>query len=132
MTDVVLRTRTGEPGREATADAAPPAADGLFDEPVTPETIQRDQNKIASAITKRYCELEPMSKYPIAHGVITRAVDSGRFSGEVIMAAVERLAKEGRGLTLETLRVELVGFTPRTNGTPTRAPLRERLKGGAA
>lgn len=123
--------------REAPADAAPAASaadDGLFDEPVTPASIDRKRVKVAQAIAARYCELEPLSKYVNVLGIVRRPLESDRFSGEMVMAAVERIAREGRTLTLETLRVELVGFTPRSNGSTrnSRAPLRERLKGGAA
>lgn len=136
---VVLRTnREQEVVREAFADAntAQPdtSQDGLFGEPVTPASMDRKRIKVAQAIANRYCELEPMSKYVNVLGIVRRPLESGRFSGEMVMAAVERLAQESRTLTLETLRVELVGFTPRSNGSPRngRVPLRERLSGGAA
>lgn len=135
-TDAPVVPNCGTRGvREATADAdAAPEADALFPEPVTSASIERKRIKIAQAIADRYCELEPMSKYVNVLGIVKRPLESDRFSGEMVMAAVERLAKEHRTLTLETLRVELVGFTPRSNGSQRTnlAPLRERLKQGGA
>ncbi len=135
---VVLRTKGGTRGvREATADAAAapqPADDALFEEPVTDATVQRDRRRIGRAISERYCAIEPLSKYPAIFGVVMKALAGDRFSGEEVMAAVVQIANEGRGLTTETLRVQLMGFTPRSNGSrqTNRVPLRERLKGGAA
>lgn len=136
---VVLRTKSGtRGGREApaVADAAPEhSSDGLFDEPATPASVDRKRVKIAQAIAARYCELEPMSKYVQVLGIVRRPLENDRFSGEMVMAAVERIAKDERTLTLETLRIELVGFAPRSNPNPgrgNRVPLRDRLKAGGA
>lgn len=141
---VVLRTNGGTRGRRDGAAVAPPAAltdddyptddGGFFPEPVTPASEAKKRNKLAQAITNSYTKAEPFSNRPAALGVIRKAVDSQRYSGEEINAAVLRIAADKRSLTVETLRVELDGFTPRTNGShrTNRAPLRERLKGGAA
>lgn len=131
---VVPNTGTREPGREGVADA-PPAADdgGMFAKPSTPASEKRDRTKVAQAIANSYRDTVKFSSYPAVLGVVQAALNSGDYSGEAVRAACTRLAGERRSLTIETLRVELEGFTPRSNGNQrNRTPLRERIRGGAA
>ncbi len=106
----------------------------MFEKPTTPASEARARNNLAQAITNSYQAAEPLSNRPAVLGVIRKAVDSQRYSGEEINAAALRIAADKRSLTVETLRIELNGFTPRSNGSHQngRIPLRERLKGGAA
>lgn len=129
----VLRTESGTRGVQEAAPAADFAENGvgLFDEPVTEASIARQRTKVAQAIASRYCELEPMSKYVNVLGIVKRPLENDRFTGEMVMAAVEQIAQEQRPLTLETLRIQLVGLPPRSSSQAGRAPLRERLRGAS-
>lgn len=68
-------------------------------------------------ITDAYAEIEPMCKWPAINGVVLHAIKIGKWTDEEIEAAVIRLAKDGRTVTIESLRIELQGFAPRINGT---------------
>jgi hypothetical protein len=71
----------------------------------------------SKAITDAYAEAEPMCKWPAVNGIVIRAIKSERYADDEIRAALLRLAQEGRGVTVETLRTELSGFPPaRSNG----------------
>lgn len=61
-------------------------------------------------ITDAYAQVEPMCKWPAVNAVAIKAIKSGKWSDDEIRDALLRLAKEGRGVTVETVRVELQGF----------------------
>lgn len=135
--DVVPRTHIpSEPTTtEGAAVATPGAVDGgLFDEPSTPQTAERDRSKLAQAITNSYRERVPMSRHPAVLGIVKFALKTGLYSGEDILAAALRLADEGRSLTTETLRIEIEGFGQRQRANPGRQQptdfdaMRERFK----
>ena len=69
-------------------------------------------------ITDAYAEAEPMCKWPAVNGVVIKAIQSEKFSDDEIRGALLRMAKEGRGVTVESLRVEMAGLTPRSPRQP--------------
>lgn len=68
-------------------------------------------------ITDAYAEAEPMCKWPAVNGVVLLAIKSERYQDPEILAAVLRLAQEGRSVTIDSLRTELNGF-PARRGSP--------------
>lgn len=66
-----------------------------------------------NAITRHYTDRVPLSKFPAIAGIVKRAVRAGLWSDEEIEQALERLAEEGRAVTVDTLRYELTGFPGR-------------------
>ena len=80
---------------------------------VTPQRQDLTITQRSKIITDAYAAAEPMCKWPAVNGVVIKAIKSERFADDEIQAALLRLAKEGRGVTVETLRVELAGLTPR-------------------
>jgi hypothetical protein len=79
-------------------------------------------------ITDAYSGLVPLSNWPAVNGVVLKALKSERYSDDEIDAAMGRLAKDGRSVTVETLRTELEGFAPRQQ--PNKAT--ERTQQGLA
>lgn len=75
-----------------------------------PELTETQRSKL---ITDAYAEKEPMCKWVAVNGVVLKAIKSNKFSDAEIQDAVLRLADEGRGVTVEALRVELTGLAPR-------------------
>jgi hypothetical protein len=84
----------------------------------TPSGVGREPtvNQRAQAITRAYCDVVPLSKFPAVLGIVKRAITANRYSDPEIQAAVLRLAAEGRSVTVETLRTELEGLPVRNNG----------------
>lgn len=70
----------------------------------------------SKVIVDAYYAVEPMCKWPAVNGVVVKAIKTGKWTDAEIESALLRLAKEGRGVTVESLRVELDGLTPRVNG----------------
>ena len=68
-------------------------------------------------LTDAYAEAVPMCKWPAVNGVVISAIKSGKFSDDEIRAALLRLAAENRSVTIDSLRTELVGFTPQGRGS---------------
>lgn len=66
----------------------------------------------SKGITDAYAAAEPMCKWPAVNAIVIRAIKSEKFSDDEIRDALLRLAKEGRGVTVESLRVELAGLPP--------------------
>lgn len=80
--------------------------------PATPAGASITQR--SKRITDAYAAAEPMCRWPAINGVVIKAIKSGRFTDGEIHAALQRLAVEGRSVTVETLRVELSGIPPGT------------------
>jgi len=59
-----------------------------------------------------------MCKWPAVNGVVVHAIKSGKYDDAEIQAALLRMAKSGQTVTVESLRIEIEGFTP----TQRRAP----------
>lgn len=96
----------------------------------TAETL----NQHIHRLTKIYTDLVPMSRFPAVMGIVGKAVNTGRYSDEEITSALERIAEEGRSLTVETMRIELEGQPPvagKKTGTQRFAELAERLSEGS-
>jgi hypothetical protein len=66
-----------------------------------------------NALAKRYTDHVPLSNFPAVAGVIRKAVRVGMWPDDVIGAALDRLADEGRSVTTDALRYELTGFPGR-------------------
>lgn len=66
-----------------------------------------------NALAKRYTDQVPLSNFPAVAGVIRKAVRVGMWPDDVIGAALDRLAVEGRSVTTDALRYELTGFPGR-------------------
>ena len=90
-------------------------------EPSAPSVGQR-----ANTITKAYVEVEPMAKFPAVAGIVRKAINCRRYDDQQITDALLRLAHEGRGVTVETLRVELDGLAPRGSPPGPRASTTEQ------
>lgn len=68
----------------------------------------------AKRITDSYAAAEPMCKWPAVNGVVIRAIKTERWRDTEIRDALLRMAAENRSVTIDSLRIELSGFTPRT------------------
>lgn len=74
-------------------------------------------NQRAQAITKRYVELVPLSRFPAILSLVKRALsvkqnDVLLYTDADVEAALVRLAEQGWSVTIDTLRHELEGMTP--------------------
>jgi len=69
-----------------------------------------------------------MSKFGAVLGIVKKAM-AADYSDAEIIPALERLARDGRGVTTETLRVELQGL-PAPRGQPKRSTTDERVMAG--
>lgn len=69
-------------------------------------------NKRANALASAYMKVQPMAKHPAISGIAKKAINTGNYSDEEIHDALLRLAKDGRSVTVDTLRVEIEGFPP--------------------
>lgn len=68
--------------------------------------------KRAQRLTRTYTDRVPMSNFPAVMGVVRKAMAAGH-GDEAISDALERLAKESRPVTVDVLRIEIEGMTPR-------------------
>lgn len=91
--------------------ARPPSAPGGAQTNLT--VTQRSK-----IITDAYASLEPLCKWPAVNGIVGRAIKANKWSDDEILAAIQRLAKDGRPVTVDTLRVELTGLPPRARDRP--------------
>ncbi len=76
-------------------------------------------NQQANALAKAYYEAQPLSNFPAVAGICRKALKAGHSDWD-IAAALQRLVDEGRGVTTETLRVELEGLPERKSRVPDR------------
>jgi hypothetical protein len=100
-----------------------PTANGSA--PTGESLIQR-----AGRLTKAYTDDEPMSNFVAIRGIVKKAM-AADYSDAEIIPALERLARDGRGVTTETLRVELQGL-PTPRGQPKGSTTDERVMAGLA
>ena len=68
-------------------------------------------NRRAQALARGYVELVPLSRFPAVLGIVKKALAAG-YADDMVLAALQRLAADGRSVTTETLRIELEGITP--------------------
>jgi hypothetical protein len=91
------------------------------------EPAELSINQRAKRLTDAYAKAVPMCKWPAVNGVVKSAINSGHFADDAIHDALLRLAAENRSVTIDSLRTELVGFAPRSNGQ--QATGTERARG---
>ncbi len=75
-------------------------------EPASPGSTPTQRSK---RITDAYAAVQPMSKWPAVNAIVLRAIKADRWSDDEIHDAMQRLAADERGVTVETLRFELTG-----------------------
>lgn len=83
--------------------------------PAGDDAPARTEGQRVNDLTKRYTDhpnIAGMARFPAIAAIVRRAVRSGRYDDPAIADALERLAAEGRPVTVETLRVELDGLPP--------------------
>lgn len=83
----------------------------------------------SNALAKGYYDVQPLCNFPSISKIARKAIRAGH-SDEAIREALLRLADERRGVTTETLRVELEGLPERKSRQVDRAA--EILKGAMA
>jgi hypothetical protein len=91
-------------------DASNEASDGPAQAPAAPTVTQRSK-----PITDAYAEAQPMCRWPAVNGVVVHAIKAGKYTDDEILAALLRMAKGGQTVSVESLRIELEGFTPRAS-----------------
>lgn len=108
------RARTGDAQPQGTGHFTPPHGTALDSTDsgtsVPPESLTVNQR--SKRLTDTYHDAEPMSKWPAVNGIVKQAIEATRWSDDEIRDALLRLAKESRSVTVDSLRTELVGFTP--------------------
>lgn len=85
------------------ADAPPPPVE-------SPSVIV---NRTAGRLAKIYTDRVPLSNFLAVRGVVAKAIKAAMWGEDEIIAALERLADEGRSVTTDALRYELQGFPGR-------------------
>jgi hypothetical protein len=73
----------------------------------------------ANALATVYYNVQPLCNFPAVAGICRKALKAGHGMTEIAEALL-RLAEEGRGVTTETLRVELEGLPERKTKVPDR------------
>lgn len=71
--------------------------------PPSPLTVTQRSKRITDA----YAAAEPMCKWPAVNNVVIKAIKAERWTDDVILAAVLRLAETKRSVTVDALRFEL-------------------------
>jgi hypothetical protein len=72
--------------------------------------------KRAQALARRYVDQVPLSNFPAVMGVARKAINTGQYDDEQIGAALDRMARDSRPVTVDGLRIELEGVAPRRRG----------------
>ena len=78
-----------------------------------PETLTVNQR--SKTITDEYTSVVKLSRWPAINGIVSKAIKTGEWTDQAIREAIMRLAHEGRPVTVDSLRVELNGITPRAS-----------------
>jgi hypothetical protein len=112
-----------EQGREAPTVLPPASPNGAALAPIV-ETL----NQRAQRLTRTYTDCQPVSNFPAVMGIVKKAV-SANYSDAEIIPALERLARDGRSVTTDALRIELQGL-PTPRGSPKRSTTDERVMVG--
>jgi len=68
----------------------------------------------AKPITDAYYAIQPMCKWTAINGIVVHAIKTGKYADEEVHSALLRLAEGSRTVTIESLRVEIEGFAPRS------------------
>lgn len=91
--------------RETANHSAPPSAASA--KPPTAQTVTQRAN----ALTKPYYDaVGTMCNFPAVAKIVAKAINSGRYSDDQIRDALERMATDGRSVTVDSLRTELDGI----------------------
>jgi hypothetical protein len=85
-----------------------PSAAADEPQPTPPLTITQRSKRITDA----YHAAQPMCRWPAINGIVQLAIKSNKYDDGEIEAAMLRLAKEGRSVSVESLRIELEGLVP--------------------
>lgn len=86
----------------------------------------------AEPITRAYYDaVKGMCKWPAVLGIVKAALKTGHWTDQAVLEGVMRLAESERSLTVETLRVELNGFSARASPPPVNRAT-ERTQQGLA
>lgn len=67
-----------------------------------------------------------MCKWPAINGVVIHAIKSGKYADDEIRSALLRMADSGQTVTVESLRLEIEGFTPRPGASQHRQSTGDR------
>lgn len=94
----------------------------LIPEPTVLPATSLTINQRSKRLTDAYAEVEPLCKWPAVNGIARKAIEAGRWPDDAIRDALLRLAKESRSVTVDSLRTELDGFTPRNGHRSYRNP----------
>lgn len=94
----------------------PEAASGIVTE--APSGKAPTVNQRSRLITNAYAEAEPMCRWVAVNGIVKKAMQANRWTDDAIREALLRMAKEGRTVTVESLRIELDGLPPRNRASP--------------
>jgi hypothetical protein len=115
-------TSTTQPPTEAAAGKPRHTQDTLDGTQAPPPSMTITQR--SKRITDAYAAAEPMCKWPAVNNVVIKAIKAERWTDDVILAAVLRLAEDRRSVTVDTLRYELDPpdnvrrFPQAANGSP--------------
>lgn len=124
-------TRNPQPTASPCPDVRQPVA-------LPPAKAGATHGQRAKAITDAYAAVEPMSKWPAVNSIVLKTIKIGRWDDGQIHAALQRMALDGRSVTVDSLRIELTGppvsrASPRGlvehNGMHLRPQTVERLAG---
>jgi DNA-binding MarR family transcriptional regulator len=119
-TGTTFRVTINEPSSEpsmATTDVVAAA-------PEAPTQQVPSANRRAQLLAEHYVNLVPLSKFPAVMTICRRAI-TARYTDEEIKDALTRLAREGRPVTVDVLRIELEGLPSQRRREP---DARERLE----
>jgi hypothetical protein len=89
-----------------------------------------DFAKLAKPITDAYYAIQPMCKWTAVNGIVIHALKTGKYDDDQIRDALLRMAGNGQGVTIESLRVELEGFTPRGRHANAESTGAQRARAG--
>jgi hypothetical protein len=119
---------TPVPARPDPTTTAPTVLPSASPNGAAPTPAAESLNQRAQRLTKAYTDIEPVSNFPAVMR-IAKKVMAADYSDAEIIPALERLARDGRGVTTETLRIELQGL-PAQRGQPKRSTTDERVATG--
>jgi hypothetical protein len=95
-------TRNPQP----TASPCPDAAASIT---LPPAKAGATHGQRAKAITDAYATAEPMSKWPAVNAIVLKTIKLDRWTDQQIHDALQRMAHDGRSVTVDSLRIELTG-----------------------
>lgn len=122
---VTLNEPKDEPSVGATAAAADAGA--LFDVPQPPLNETLSVQRRAQLLAKDFYELRPMVNFPAVMEIVKKAIYA-KHGDDAIRDALVTIARDGRTLTVEVLRIALEGAPSATRQGATTATARERLE----